>query len=100
MNENLLADLSAYLNQQLLGQTEAIREFATTLALSLQGRSRPDRTQGMIFLAGPTGTGKTEMVRLAANFLHGANAEVHFHRLDMAEYQHPDSLHRLLGSPG
>jgi len=100
MRENLLADLSTYLNEQLLGQTEAIREFVTTLALALQGRSRPDRTLGLIFLAGPTGTGKTEMVRLAAKFFHGADAEVHFHRLDMAEYQHPDSLHRLLGAPG
>ncbi|HEY9153651.1 MAG TPA: AAA family ATPase, partial [Opitutaceae bacterium] len=100
MRENLLADLSGALNQQLLGQSEAIREFATTLALSLQGRRRPDRTLGLIFLAGPTGTGKTEMVRLAAKFLHGENVDAHVHRLDMAEYQHPDSLHRLLGSPG
>jgi ATP-dependent Clp protease ATP-binding subunit ClpA len=100
MRENLLADLSAALNQQLLGQTEAIREFAMTLALSLQGRRRPDRTQGLVFLAGPTGTGKTEMVRLAAKFLHGEKADDHIHRLDMAEYQHPDSLHRLLGAPG
>ena len=38
MSGDLLADLSAALNQQLLGQTEAVREFATTLALSLQGR--------------------------------------------------------------
>lgn len=100
MNEDLLTHLSGALNQQLLGQTEAVREFATTLALSLQGRNRPDRTKGLIFLAGPTGTGKTEMVRLAAQYLHGENAETHFHRLDMAEYQHPDSLHRLLGAPG
>lgn len=97
---SLLEHLSVYLNENLLGQDEAVREFATTVALALNGRPRPERTKGMIFLAGPTGTGKTEMVRLAGRFLHGAAVDQHLHRFDMAEYQHPDSLHRLLGSPG
>lgn len=96
----ILEKLSQALNAQLLGQTEAIREFTTTLALAIEGRPRPNRTRGLIFLAGPTGTGKTEMVRLAATFLHESKAEAHFHRLDMAEYQHADSVHRLLGGPG
>lgn len=95
----MLEKLSRALNEQLLGQAEAIREFATALALAIEGRPRPNRTKGLIFLAGPTGTGKTEMVRLAAKYLHGEHADAHLHRLDMAEYQHADSLHRLLGSP-
>lgn len=95
-----LERLRVFLDERLLGQSEAVREFATTVALSLDGRPRPERTKGMIFLAGPTGTGKTEMVRLAAKFLYAGRAENHIHRLDMAEYQHPDSLHRLLGAPG
>jgi ATP-dependent Clp protease ATP-binding subunit ClpA len=96
----MLADLSEFLNERLIGQAESVAEFATTIALALQGRPRPDRTKGMIFLAGPTGTGKTEMIRLCAQFLHGEKADQHLHRLDMAEYQHVDSLHRLLGGPG
>src|SRR5450432_437837 len=92
--------LSGYLNANLLGQSEAVREFATTVALALNGRPRPERTKGLIFLAGPTGTGKTEMFRLAGKFLYGAKVDEHLHRFDMAEYQHPDSLHRLLGAPG
>lgn len=100
MTTTLLEQLTAYLNGQLLGQNEAVREFATTVALALNGRPRPERTKGMIFLAGPTGTGKTEMVRLAAKYLYGSAVERHVHRFDMAEYQHADSLHRLLGAPG
>jgi ATP-dependent Clp protease ATP-binding subunit ClpB len=98
---SLLKRLSSYLDERLLGQAEAVREFSTTVALALEGRPRPERTKGLIFLAGPTGTGKTEMVRLAAHFLaDGAEADALLHRFDMAEYQHADSLHRLLGSPG
>jgi hypothetical protein len=96
----LLERLSGFLNNGLLGQKEAVREFSTTVALALSGRPRPERTKGLIFLAGPTGTGKTEMVRLTSQFLYGAAVDQHFHRFDMAEYQHPDSLHRLLGAPG
>lgn len=97
---SLLERLSNFIEGALLGQREAVREFATTVALALDGRPRPGRTQGMILLAGPTGTGKTEMVRLACGCLYGADAERHLHRFDMAEYQHADSLHRLLGAPG
>ncbi len=91
--------LSSALNGGLLGQGEAVREFSTTLALALEGRPRPQRTLGMVFLAGPTGTGKTEMVRLAAEALYGSECEKHLHRFDLAEYQHPDSVQRLLGGP-
>jgi ATP-dependent Clp protease ATP-binding subunit ClpA len=97
---SLLERLSSFLNEGLLGQGDAVREFSTTVALALNGRPKPERTKGMIFLAGPTGTGKTEMVRLTARFLYGPEMERHLHRFDMAEYQHPDSLHRLLGAPG
>jgi len=97
---SLLEDLSAHLAGNLLGQEDAVREFATTVALALNGRPRPERTKGLIFLAGPTGTGKTEMVRLAGKYLYGAAVDQHLHRFDMAEYQHPDSLHRLLGALG
>lgn len=96
----VLDQLSGYLDSHLLGQGPAVREFSTTVALALNGRPRPERTKGMIFLAGPTGTGKTEMVRLAGKFLYGEKVDHHVHRFDMAEYQHPDSLHRLLGAPG
>ncbi|PTY05246.1 hypothetical protein DB347_17430 [Opitutaceae bacterium EW11] len=97
---SLLERLSRWLDESLLGQEEAVREFATAVALALEGRPRPERTKGMILLAGPTGTGKTEMVRLAARHLYGNEAERHLHRFDMAEYQHADSVHRLLGAPG
>ncbi len=100
MGGRLLGELNRFLDEHLLGQKEATSEFSVAVALALQGRQRPGRTKGMVFLAGPTGTGKTEMVRLSSKFLFGPAAETHLRRFDMAEYQHPDSLHRLLGQAG
>jgi len=95
-----LEPLSQYLNARLLGQREAVNEFATTVAVSLNGRAKANRTKGFIFMAGPTGTGKTEMINLTAEFLYSDNAAGRYHRFDMAEYMHADSVNRLLGSPG
>jgi ATP-dependent Clp protease ATP-binding subunit ClpA len=88
------------LNQRLLGQREAIKEFATTIAVSLNGRAKENRTKGFVFMAGPTGTGKTEMINLTARFLYPDDASSRYHRFDMAEYMHADSVNRLLGCPG
>ena len=52
-----------------------------------------------MLLLGPTGTGKTEMVNLTAQFLYGSDAAARLERFDMGEYQHPDSVKRLLGAP-
>ena len=95
-----LEPLSQYLNRRLLGQREAVNEFATTIAVSLNGRAKENRTKGFVFMAGPTGTGKTEMINLTAKFLYPDDAPRRYHRFDMAEYMHADSVNRLLGCPG
>lgn len=89
-----IAQLESFLNSRLLGQREAVAEFCSSMIRAEKGPSRASRTRAFMLLLGPTGTGKTEMVNLAARFL-GAPLE----RFDMGEYQHPDSVKRLLGSP-
>ncbi|PTX91338.1 AAA family ATPase [Opitutus sp. ER46] len=94
-----LAQLEAYLNHRLLGQPEAVAEFSSAIVRAECGPARPGRTRAFLLLLGPTGTGKTEMVHLTARFLYGAAAAQRLERFDMGEYQHPDSVVRLLGSP-
>jgi ATP-dependent Clp protease ATP-binding subunit ClpA len=94
-----LAHLEPFLNQRLLGQPEAVAEFASAIIRAERGPRRPSRTKAFILLLGPTGTGKTEMVNLAAQFLYGAAARQRLELFDMGEYQHPDSVKRLLGAP-
>ncbi|HVU35281.1 MAG TPA: AAA family ATPase [Opitutaceae bacterium] len=94
-----LAQLESFLNARLLGQREAIAEFVSAILRAEGGPPRPGRTRAFVLLLGPTGTGKTEMVNLTARFLYGTEAAARLERFDMGEYQHPDSVKRLLGAP-
>lgn len=96
----MATSLESFLNSRLLGQEEAIREFAEAIDNAENGPERPERTKAFLLLLGPTGTGKTEMTRLTAQYLYGANAENRLRRLDMGEYKHADSVLRLLGGAG
>lgn len=53
--------------------------------------------KGVMFLAGPTGTGKTELAKTIAEFIFGDESFVT--RFDMSEYQQPHSDQKLLGAP-
>lgn len=94
-----LAQLEPFLNARLLGQQEAIAEFSSAIIRAQRGPQRPGRPKAFMLLLGPTGTGKTEMVNLAVQFLYGSGAPARLERFDMGEYQHPDSVKRLLGAP-
>jgi ATP-dependent Clp protease ATP-binding subunit ClpA len=91
--------LENHLNTLLLGQTEAVREFAGAVERAHFGPARGKRIKGFFLLLGPTGTGKTEMVNLASQYLYGDQAPTHIERFDMGEYEHPDSVLRFLGTP-
>ena len=59
------------------------------------GLSRNDRPRGVFLAVGPTGTGKTELVLLAARYLFGRDR---VRRFDLSEYQRTDAVERLLGA--
>ncbi len=94
-----IAQLESFLNSRLLGQREAVAEFCSAIISAESGPGRASRTKAFMLLLGPTGTGKTEMVNLTARFLYGEQAASRLERFDMGEYQHPDSVKRLLGTP-
>lgn len=91
-----LRGLEAHLRSRLRGQDHVITRAAAVFTRGELGLARPDRPRGAFLAVGPTGTGKTELVLLAADFLFGPG---HVRRLDLSEFQREDAVERLLGGP-
>lgn len=91
-----------FLSQRVKGQSAAVSKVADVLSRAclglsgLQGGS-VSRPKGLLFFAGPTGTGKTELAKTIAEFVFGDDSFVT--RFDMSEYQVPHSDQKLLGAP-
>ena len=92
-----LQGLEAHLRTQLRGQDHVIARAAAVFTRGELGLARPDRPRGVFLAVGPTGTGKTELVLLAARYLFG---EDRVRRFDLSEYQRTDAVERLLGADG
>ena len=91
-----LAGLENALKQKVIGQDEAVHLVAQAIKRSradLSGRRRP---ASFIFV-GPTGVGKTELVKqLASQLFDGPDPLI---RLDMSEYMEKYAVSRMIGSP-
>ena len=91
-----LAGLESELKKKIIGQDEAVHLVAQAVKRSradLSGRRRP---ASFIFV-GPTGVGKTELVKQLANQLFdGPDPLI---RLDMSEYMEKYAVSRMIGSP-
>ncbi|MGY1550409.1 AAA family ATPase [Microbacterium sp. A588] len=89
--------------QRVLGQARAVERSLDVLlrsALGLTGAHQGRRRggpQGILFFAGPTGVGKTELAKALAEVLFGA--EDAYIRFDMSEFSAEHSEARLIGAP-
>ena len=97
-----IRDAKAYFERRVKGQDVAVTKTldvvkrAITGMSGLQGSS-PTRPKGVLFFAGPTGTGKTETAKTLAALLFGD--ESCCRRFDMSEYGQSHSDQKLLGAP-
>ena len=88
--------LSDRLKQHIVGQDEAVDAVAKAIRRNRVGISPKKRPVSFIFV-GPTGVGKTELVKCLANdMFDSVDALI---RLDMSEYMEKHTVSKLIGSP-
>ena len=85
------------LHKRIIGQDEAIVSVAKSVRRARAGLKDPRRPIGVFMFLGPTGVGKTELVRALAEFMFG-NEDAMI-RLDMSEFQERHTVARLIGAP-
>jgi ATP-dependent Clp protease ATP-binding subunit ClpC len=92
-----LLHMEERIHDRLINQEEAVTAISEAIRRSRAGLKDPRRPIGSFMFLGPTGVGKTELVRTLAWFLFDdENAMV---RLDMSEYQEKHTVSRLIGAP-
>lgn len=102
MADKLRDDPAAALRRRVKGQEPAIEKIVSVLKRSVLGfsgmqHSSGAKPKGVLFLAGPTGTGKTEIVKAATELLFGD--ERSYLRFDMSEYAAENADQKLFGAP-
>ena len=91
-----LKELAQRLKSRVIGQDEAVDAVAAAIRRRRAGISEKRKPISFIFV-GPTGVGKTELVKqLAADLFDTEDALI---RLDMSEYMEKHSVSKLIGAP-
>ncbi|OMU51253.1 ClpV1 family T6SS ATPase [Burkholderia pseudomallei] len=92
-----VVELEAALNAGIHGQTGAMRSIAQALQVSHSGLNDPRRPLGVMLLAGPTGTGKSQAAAKLAELLFGG--ERNLLQFNMNEFQEAHTVSTLKGAP-
>lgn len=92
-----LLNMEDALHERIVGQDEAIVTISKAVRRARAGLKDPRRPIGNFIFLGPTGVGKTELVRALSEFMFGG--EDTLIRLDMSEFMEKFAVSRLVGAP-
>ena len=92
-----LKNMGAVLRERIVGQDDAVEQVSRALVRNRLGLSGGDRPIGTFLFVGPTGVGKTYLVKCLAEQLFGSKDALI--RVDMSEYGEKFSVSRLVGAP-
>ncbi|MFC1924183.1 ATP-dependent Clp protease ATP-binding subunit, partial [Chloroflexota bacterium] len=92
-----LLHMEEAIHQRIISQDEAITTVAKAVRRARTGLKNPRHPIGSFVFLGPTGVGKTELVRALAEFMFGS--EDALIRLDMSEFMERHAVARLVGAP-
>ncbi|SCB89246.1 AAA family ATPase [Gilliamella intestini] len=89
-----------FISQRVKGQMHAVTHMLDIVKRAITGigvNRKGNRPRGVMFLAGPTGVGKTELAKTITSLLF--NDESAYIRFDMSEFSSEHSDQRLIGAP-
>ena len=89
-----LKSIERNLKMVIFGQDEAISTLSTAIKMSRAGMAKADKPIANLLFSGPTGVGKTEVVKQLSHIL-----GLKLLRFDMSEYMEAHTVARLIGSP-
>ena len=92
-----LLKMEDHLEARVVGQAEAVRALSNAVRRARAGLNDENQPLGSFLFLGPTGVGKTELTKAAAEFLFGDDTAMV--RVDMSEYMEKHSVSRLIGAP-
>ncbi|MCM1226833.1 MAG: ATP-dependent Clp protease ATP-binding subunit [Clostridium sp.] len=91
-----MSHLEKRIKERIIGQDEAVRLISESIKRTRVQLSKRRRPASFIFV-GPTGVGKTELVKVLSNEMFDSTEPLI--RLDMTEYMEKHSVARMIGSP-
>ena len=92
-----LLDMEAFLSKRVVGQEAAVKAVSNAVRRARSGITDARRPLGSFLFLGPTGVGKTELVKALAEFMFDDGRALL--RIDMSEYMEKHSVSRLIGAP-
>jgi len=93
-----IKDLQETMDQSIFGQAEAASEISRALKRSYAGVNPNKGPIASFLLLGPTGVGKTELVKVLTKELYG-DPKKYLLKIDMSEFRERHQMSRLLGAP-
>ncbi|MBF0320093.1 MAG: ATP-dependent Clp protease ATP-binding subunit [Nitrospirae bacterium] len=103
LHRERILNADSILTERVKGQPHAVTRAADIIKRAVNNLSGSQyakysqRPKGVMFLAGPTGVGKTELAKAVTELIFGT--ETSCIRFDMSEFSHEHADQRLLGSP-
>ena len=92
-----LKGMKQALSEKVIAQDRAIKRLTRAITRNRLGLKDPNRPIGTFMFVGPTGVGKTHLVKTLAEFMFGSKDALI--RIDMSEYGEKFSTSRLVGAP-